>query len=257
MTGSKNTFFMRADFDLEFLQYCDNDDLRTLCDILMYDNKGKIRMGEGLSNTDRYIECYPYNMKGMWREIADELQCYGGNTLFNYFRNGYGPSYESIVYDVCKRLKVPVNKHSTANEMEINLLVALSSKAIGEMDEQQIRDIMKENGISDYAYTKAGLLAALVAYRFANRKLFLLVINSVMRTVSAILLGRGVIIAGMVVVSRGLGVLFGPLGWILLSGWTLFDIMGPAYRVTVPAVLQVAYMRTKCESDSEHNKVSA
>lgn len=110
---------MRADFDLEFLQYCDNDDLRTLCDILMYDNKGKIRMGEGLSNTDRYIECYPYNMKGMWREIADELQCYGGNTLFNYFRNGYGPSYESIVYDVCKRLKVPVNKHSTANEMEI------------------------------------------------------------------------------------------------------------------------------------------
>lgn len=32
--------FMRPDFDLQFLQFCENEDLRILCDILMYDNNG-------------------------------------------------------------------------------------------------------------------------------------------------------------------------------------------------------------------------
>ena len=35
---------MRADFDLEFLQYCDNEDLVSLCNILMFDNDGNLRL---------------------------------------------------------------------------------------------------------------------------------------------------------------------------------------------------------------------
>ena len=60
---------MRVDFDLHFLQFCENEDLRVLCDILMYDNHGKIRLNENLSTSDNYLSCYPYKMKGMWKDF--------------------------------------------------------------------------------------------------------------------------------------------------------------------------------------------
>ena len=39
----------------------------------------------------------------------------------------------------------------------------------------------------------------------------------------------------------------------MLTGWTLWDLMGPAYRVTVPAVVQIAYMRVKYQASINSN----
>lgn len=49
---------MKADKDLQFLQYCKNDDLVTLCNILTNDNKGGYRFTEQLTSTDNYINYY-------------------------------------------------------------------------------------------------------------------------------------------------------------------------------------------------------
>lgn len=43
---------MRPDIDLEFLQNCTNADLRTLCDILIKDNDGNIRLSEQLTDAE-------------------------------------------------------------------------------------------------------------------------------------------------------------------------------------------------------------
>ena len=248
---------MRADFDLHFLQYCDNEDLLALCNILMYDNKGKLHLSESLSNNDNWLSCFPNRMRDMWKDLASELQCYGGNTLLNLFRHGHGPSYESIVYDVCKRMGVKgISRHDTAEDMERKLLVAVSTKAIGEMSEEQVRSIMEECGIEGYDYSRAGLVAAIIALQIINRRVFIAVINSVMRMLGRILLGRGVMMAGAGVVSRGIGVMCGPIGWIILGGWTAWDMMGPAYRVTVPAVIQVAYMRVKYQAMLNSKKLA-
>ena len=245
---------MRPDFDLQLLANCENKDLRTLCDILMYNNNGEIRFSESLANTDSFISCYPNNMKGMWKDLASELQSYGGNTILNFFRNGQGPRYESIVYDVCKKMGVKgITKHDTAEDMEQKLLIKISSKAIGEMTEEQVRSIMYECGIKGYSYSRAGLAAALIALRVINKRLFIIVIHSVMRMLSEILLTRGIVIIGVGTISRGLGLLLGPVGWIILTGWTVWDLMGPAYRVTVPAVVQIAYMRVKYQASTNSN----
>jgi uncharacterized protein YaaW (UPF0174 family) len=252
--GNLILFIMRPDFDLQFLENCENEDLRILCDILMYDNNGEIRISESLSNSDSYISYYPNNMKGMWKDIASELQCYGGNTVLNICRCGQGPKYESIVYDVCKKMKVKgISKHDTAEDMEQKLLITLSSKAISEMTEEQVRSIMEECGIIGYAYSRAGLVAALLALQVINKRLFIIVIHSVMRMLSEILLTRGIVIIGMGTLSRGLGVLLGPICWIMLTGWTVWDLMGPAYRVTVPAVVQIACMRVKFQASINQN----
>lgn len=249
---------MRVDTDLQFLQYCDNEELRTLCDILTFDNNGKIRFCESLSKSDNYRSCYPRNMVGMWKDLACELQCYGGNTLSNLFRNGQGPAYEQIVYDVCKRMRIKdIRKYDSAEDMEQKLLLAVASKAIDELSEDDIRTIMNECHIHGYDYTKAGLLALLVAMREFNHRVFVIVVHTIMRMIGEVLLVRGVMIAGTGIMTRGAVLLCGPLGWLILGGWTAWDIMGPAYRVTIPAVIQVAYMRLKYQAKLKTNSACA
>lgn len=45
---------MKQDKDLVFLATCQNEDLRTLCDFLIFNKKGELRMSEQLSNSDAF-----------------------------------------------------------------------------------------------------------------------------------------------------------------------------------------------------------
>lgn len=44
---------------------------------------------------------------------------------------------------------------------------------------------------------------------------------------------------------RTLSILTGPVGWGITGLWTVVDIGSTAYRVTIPSVLQVAFLRSK------------
>ena len=56
--------------------------------------------------------------------------------------------------------------------------------------------------------------------------------------------------------SRAFAVLTGPIGWILTGIWTAFDIAGPAYRVTVPCTIIIAYLRIiSAKTDDELNDI--
>ena len=57
------------------------------------------------------------------------------------------------------------------------------------------------------------------------------------------LVGRGLSLATNAGLTRMASIMMGPIGWILTAVWTLIDIAGPAYRVTIPAVIQIAYIR--------------
>ncbi|GAA7318693.1 DUF3944 domain-containing protein [Helicobacter pylori] len=73
----------RYDSDLEFLKRLSSNDLKDLFDVLVYDEDGALRMNEELTDSTEYKRCgsdyakYP-------RRIAEELQCYGGNTFINF-----------------------------------------------------------------------------------------------------------------------------------------------------------------------------
>ncbi|XBY08211.1 ubiquinol-cytochrome C chaperone family protein [Escherichia coli] len=52
--------------------------------------------------------------------------------------------------------------------------------------------------------------------------------------------------------TRTMAVLTGPVGWAITAIWTLVDVGGTAYRVTIPAVIYVAVLRSKiANADSE------
>ena len=42
---------------------------------------------------------------------------------------------------------------------------------------------------------------------------------------------------------RRISAFAGPVGWAITAAWTAYDVAGPAYRVTIPAVIQVAFLR--------------
>lgn len=41
------------------------------------------------------------------------------------------------------------------------------------------------------------------------------------------------------------GLAVGPIGWAITGLWTAISLAGPAYRITIPCVCHVAYLRQK------------
>lgn len=97
---------MRYGKDLYFLAEYRKEDLKTLANSLTHETKGEIRISEQLTDTLAYVRNYPDNIYELWKEIARDLQRYGGNTIVNYFGK-QGICYHVILKDVCKKIHIP------------------------------------------------------------------------------------------------------------------------------------------------------
>lgn len=230
------------DKNLSFLANCKNSDLKLLSDYLTSDKDGDLRLTEELSMTDEYKKYYPHDMQKMYAMIGEELQSFGGNTFANMFRGG-GPSYKEILCDVCKRLKVNFNKSSSVDLIELNLLQKILIDSLEKMDSEELKALLKEVGRPNFTGTKESMIAALqIAIKMGGFKAYQIAVV-VANAVAKFMFGRGLSIAGNAALTRALSIFAGPVGWIITGILTAIDIAGPAYRVTIPACIQVAYMR--------------
>ena len=234
---------MKVDKDLMFLETCPNEDLRTLCDILTYNDKGEVRFSEELTNADSYIKYYPERMTLLAKEIADELRKFGSNTVKTFCKKGEADSYETIVRRVCKRMRVKVNDSDNTQAMEHELLTSICEQATAKMSDEELRKLADKAGISHKSLNHQMLVTAILFAIRRNTYLLTEMIYYVTSRIASMLLGRWIGMMGMSAVSRYLGMAAGPIGWTLLAGWTLSDIASPAYRVMIPAVIMVASMR--------------
>nr|WP_311459718.1 DUF3944 domain-containing protein [uncultured Capnocytophaga sp.] len=237
------------DENLEFLQYCSTEDLQILVDYLTKDKDGQLRVSEELTTKESYKKYYPHSLPIMWKEIAEELQHYGGNTFANTFR-GSGVPYREILTDVAKKQKVNFNSDNSVELIEQYILQSIMQKAIEKMSEEELKNFLTEMNAGKMIGTKqaltAGALTALRLGGFGTYKMAVVIANAVAKS----LLGRGLTFAGNATLTRTLGVALGPIGWIITVLWTAIDIASPAYRVTIPCVIQVAYMRLKFQEAS-------
>lgn len=241
----------RDDGDLRFLEEMESLDLNDLVSILTTDKDGNKRWTEELTGSTAYKTHYPNHSK-YWDLIAGELQCFGANSIVTLFRGGKGVLYEEILGDICDKLGVTLEKGSTVREKENKLVLKIVEKALENMNEAERREFAKSIGFINLAtFTPNALLgAAQAAFKlggFQSYQLTLIVVNAVSKTI----LGRGLTLAGNAALMRTLSVWAGPIGWAVTGLWTLTDIAGPAYRVTIPSVLQVAYLREKLAKEKE------
>lgn len=65
-------------------------------------------------------------------------------------------------------------------------------------------------------------------------------------------LGHGLSsVVGKVALKKTLGILAGPIGWVITGALVSVNLAGPAYRVTVPACVLVATLRKKLKAEQE------
>ncbi len=234
----------RDDNDLDFLATADDDDLKILMDYLIRDKDGNLRLTEELTSNPNY-KANPNHPSAFWKDIAAELQCYGANTLVTMLRGGKGVQYREILCDVCDKMNVNYNSKSSLELIEMNLLQKILIDSIEEMDNEQMKALINSLDINVNHLTKQAVIAAIQGLilkgGFAPFKLAVIVANAVAKA----LLGRGVAVAGNAALTKAIAVFAGPIGWALNGLWIAVDVAGPAYRVTVPAVVQIAYMRAK------------
>ena len=232
------------DKDLTFLRYADPEDLRILTDYITMNRKGNPRFNERLTTTPEYARYYPDGLNNMVDSIVEEFQYYGGNTVLNFMR-GRGAGYREILCDVCHRMRVNFNRKSSVEVIEMNLLHSILIKSLEDMDTESLKELLDSLNIKTTKFDKQAMVAAVqIAIRkggFAAYKIAVIVANAIARA----LLGRGLSLAANAALVRWLSVFAGPIGWAITAAWTAFDIAGPAYRVTIPAVIQIAYMRAK------------
>ena len=237
----------RHDPDLEFLDSLSSEELNDLVYLLTHDKDGERRLTESLTQEDNYKKHYPDHAQ-YWKEIAAEIQCFGGNTFANMFRGG-GVPYKEVLCDVCDKMKVNYNKDSSTKKIEQNLLMKILEDALEKMSAEEIAKLGKELGLENTSkLTSQGLTAIFLAvFRaggFKSYQLTVIIVNAIVK----VLIGRGLTLGGNVLVTRTAAILTGPIGWVITGLWTAVDIAGPAYRVTIPAVIQIAYLRTLSEN---------
>jgi len=236
----------RKDEDLEFLQYMPSKDLDDLVYVLTHDPRdGETRFSEELTTSSNYKKYYPDHNK-YWKEIATEIQTFGANTFATIFRGGEGVLYKEVLMDVCDKLSVNYNKKSKTEVIENNLLMKVLVDSMEKMSKDDLRKLGEELGIKNSEFITpeiitSGFLAIFKAGGFKSYQVTITIVNRIVE----VLVGRGLSFAVNAMIPQILKVLTGPIGWVITGLWTVWDIAGPAYRVTIPVTFIVAALRKK------------
>jgi uncharacterized protein YaaW (UPF0174 family) len=235
----------RYDEDLEFLANIKSEDLNDLVYCLIYDKDGEIRFTEELTAEQEYKRYNPDHQK-YWRLIAAEIQCFGANTFATIFRGGKGVEYKEVLIDVCDKLKVNYNKDSSTSKIEENLLMKILADALEKMSPAELKELADTVGIKNTSNLTSGFMvgsfqAIFRAGGFKSYQLTVIIVNAVLKA----LIGRGLSFGANMALTETVGLLVGPIGWVVTGLWTAIGIAGTAYRVTIPAVIQIAALRQK------------
>lgn len=232
----------RFDDDLEFLKNVKSEDLNDLVYVLTHDTDGQKRFTEELTMSNSYKRYNPDHHQ-YWEEIAGELQCFGANTAMSLLRGRKGVLYKEVLTDVCDKLKVNYSKNFSVEKIEDNLFMKIIEDSVEKMSSEEIAEL---GGIANMSVaTPQSLVAAFqTAFRlggFKSYQITLIVANAIMKA----LFGRGLSLTANAMLTRGMAIFTGPIGWIITGLWAILDIAGPAFRVTIPAVVLVACLRKK------------
>ncbi|PXL77776.1 DUF3944 domain-containing protein [Klebsiella variicola] len=232
----------RNDPDLNLLGQCSNEELQLLVSILITDPRdGDTRWTESLTSTPEYRLLAPEHRR-YWQLIAAEFQRYGANTLVTLIRLGQGVTYREILEDVCDKLNVNYNLKSTTETIELCLLMKVLEKSLDQMTPEELATFSRNMQL-DLTNPTPQLILMAVQAAIRTSSLAALELATVLSASVITSLGGIATWGTVVVASRALSVIAGSVAIALSSAWMISDIAGPAYRVTIPACIIVAWLR--------------
>lgn len=241
----------RPDPDLEFLGKLSSNELNDLVYLLTHDKDGSSRWTEFLTSNETYKRYYPDHQM-YWQLIAEEIQLFGGNSLTNYLiRFGDGVYYKEILCDVCSKMKLKVDKSLPTKVIEQLLVLKVFEEATKKMSPEELKLLQQELNIKGSTFTPQMAYAGMASVIKLGGFKGMVFVRQVANTVARQLTGKGLAPVANAAIGRYMSIFAGPLGWAISGLWTAYDIAGTAYRVTVPAVFQIIYLRSLYESHQE------
>lgn len=214
---------------VQLLLNADKGDIDLLIDYVSNTGKFGFSMSDSVKGVLQDAKRQDIPDEETLRLLVRELQHFGGNTFVNLFRRN-GVSYSEIVDDVASHLKMKVPAAASVEEKEALIIDCVFTSSWKKMSDDERRQILRGMGISASVsldipvWQKAALVANGLAQTTAGKVLPL--------------------IAGLGI-GRVLGVLTGPVGLAITGLYTAYDISNPAFRVTLPCVVQIAWIRLK------------
>lgn len=235
------------DEDLAFLEYCSEEDIEQLAKILIYDGKGNERLTSQIMSDENFkkLNGSPDQWRKSWKLVAGELQHFGGDTIVNLFRQK-GVPYRRILKDTCKKQGVGFENKKPTWEIEKELIEDFVKNILEKMTEEERDEVLKSMNFREFTGKKFdwrnmsstpfwGGAAAGAWYAWAASV-------SMAAFAPAVISRVGIAGVSMFVAQRGAASLVNPIVGVAL---TVPAVSGTAYRVTVPATIQIAYMRQK------------
>ena len=219
----------------EILSAASIEELHQLRDIVLTADKWSTDDRIKISYTDPKIDG-PY--------LGREIRKFGGNTVANVFRDE-GPDYKEIVEDVADKIEANYREGSSVEEVESAVINKVLGEAWAKMGDAEREALITDFKLSGKAWmggaSAAALQAAFLAGGAQSYAILASVVNVfVMRTI-------GVGLAGFVA-TRSATALLGPIGLAFTGLTTALLLAGPSYKVTIPSVVFIAYLRRKQEA---------
>lgn len=227
---------------IDLLCNADKNDLDLLIDYITDNGKGRLSLSSSVKTL--LVSAKELNEidEDTLRVLARELQLYGGNSFVNLFR-GNGVDYAEIVDDVLGRLKIPAQKSASLARKENLIISKVFENAWEKMSAAQRKEILDSLGMKSTGSLEAlsVLLPRIGLGGIAAYQITALVASSV----ASMAVGRVIPMVASFGAGRMLGALAGPIGIALTGLYSAYDLASPAFRVTLPCIVQIAWIRMK------------
>lgn len=240
----------REDHDLlQLLTQATAEDLSVLVDYITNGGKGRISLDNEVMSTLVAAKARKEFTEAERSLVAHEIQLFGGNTLVNLMRRGKGVLYREILGDVADHLKVMHGKDDGVLSIENGILVSMAARAWERMSKSEKEELVTSLGVKNLGVGAAALTAVIAAIQSAGLATYRFAALAA-EAIATQILGRGITLGAVAVPARGAGAVLGPIGLAITGLWTIADMASPAYRVTVPCVIQLAFMRQKQQNQT-------
>lgn len=221
------------------------DDLSVLTDYITDSGEGRMSLDSekcarlvsaakrgNFSQTDREI-------------IGTEVLLYGGNSVANAFRSiwtiAYSGNnreititYDELVHDVAKQIGTELHPEASVQITERAILVSLFRKSLDTLDRNDRAAALKAVGMTERA---VGMAAPAIT-AFSAAAIGAMVAGGVAKQV----LGKTITFVAPALIPS-VAAFSGPVGLVLGGLWSAAGLASPAYRITIPCVIQLAHMR--------------
>jgi uncharacterized protein YaaW (UPF0174 family) len=178
--------------------------------------------------------------------LVEELRLDGSNTIASVFRGWEGVDYAEMVNDVAEKFDVKT-ENLPVETIEREILVTMIRKHYSNAspkEREKLEKILREMG-DEYD----DLIKILLKGTLSGAALALLIEQIGVRLVAAAverivlqIIGRNAA-AGAAEYAAALAGFAIPFLNVVLAAWVIIDIAGPAFRKTVPTVIEIALLR--------------